>query len=58
MEEGKQYELFSGKKSISSGKIKFNQFPNLREKKLIEERKKVEEADNILTEELFFGKKP
>ena len=32
MEEGKQYELFSGKKSISSGKIKFNQFPNLREK--------------------------
>ena len=31
--------------------------PNLREKKLIEERKKVEEADNILTEELFFGKK-
>lgn len=31
--------------------------PDLREKKLIEERKKVEEADNILTEELFFGKK-
>jgi len=31
--------------------------PDFREKKLIEERKKVEEADNILTEELFFGKK-
>ena len=31
--------------------------PDLRERKLLEERKKVEEADNILAEELFSGLK-